>query len=326
MARITRVAKAQQRYVQVPVIDPETGEQKKTPVMRHGKQRMTKKGQPIFLSVTQDDKSQPLPLRKCGKCGKDIEVNSPYKHISIKSTYGGRTLYRCVACPDWHVWEYSSSLSARVAEISYDFWGEQTGWESSDDVTEALNSTAERVREIAQEKEESADNIESGFQHETQMSQDLRDVSEQLNSWADEIEQVDVPDYPEPEEQDCDDCEGTGDVDNDDYTNTQEEILKLTQQKTISETQLRLLHERHGLDLITTDEFEMIPKLEGRITLLKRMVGELVTKLENTEATKTCETCDGSGRIEPDEPTEEQLDEWRQEVQDACSIVDECPV
>ena len=34
MARVTHVKKAQQRYATVPVIDPETGEPKRTPVMK----------------------------------------------------------------------------------------------------------------------------------------------------------------------------------------------------------------------------------------------------------------------------------------------------
>jgi hypothetical protein len=76
----------------------------------------------------------------------------------------------------------------------------------------------------------------------------------------------------------------------------------------------------------TVDELQPSPKREKEITALTKQIEALVTKLENTEATMECSTCEGSGRIEPDEPTEEQLDEWRQEVQDACSIVDECPV
>jgi hypothetical protein len=219
MARITHVKAAQQRYEQVPVIDPETGQPKQTPVMgKNGQQKVTKRGKPVFLSVTMADKTKPLPNRNCGKCGVEIKVGDPYKHISPRSgPYGGRTLYRCASCPSWHVWEYSSSLSARLAEISYNFSEAIDSAESEDDVQTALNEAAEAVREIAQEKGESADNIEQGFQHETEQSQELRDISEQLESWADEIENATIPDFPDPEEAECEECGGTGVIENPDY-------------------------------------------------------------------------------------------------------------
>ena len=117
MAKITYVKAAQQRYEQVPVIDPETGQQKQTPVInqRTGQQKLTKRGTPVFLSLSVPDRTKPLPPRKCGKCHQEIAVGQPYKHISPRSgPYGGHTLYRCDTCPVWHVWEYSSSLSART--------------------------------------------------------------------------------------------------------------------------------------------------------------------------------------------------------------------
>jgi hypothetical protein len=326
MAKITRVAKAQQRYEQVPVIDPETGQQKQTPVMRNGKQRVTKTGRPIFLTVTANDKSKPLPNRKCGKCGNEITVGSPYKHISPRSgPYGGRTLYRCASCPDWHVWEYSSSLSARTAEISHDFWESFNGTllESQDDVTSLLNDAAERVREIASEKEESASNIEDGFGHATSMSEELTDVAEQLNSWADDIESADIPEYPEPEEDDCDECDGSGEVVSDAFTQLQadheEAVIKLRE----AERVLKLYLAAPIQNQLTTQ----VEAQKKAIKALQEKLAEIEAKLEDTEATtESCEQCDGSGRFEPDEPTEDQLDEWRSEVESAVSVVDECPV
>jgi hypothetical protein len=270
MARITHVKAAQQRYEQVPVIDPETGQQKQTPIMgKNGQQKVTKNGRPVFLSVTVADKTKPLPNRKCDKCGEEITVGSPYKHISPRSgPYGGRTMYRCVNCPSWNVWEYSSSLSARLSEISFNFGEAIDSAESEDDVQTALNDAAEAVREIAQEKSESADNIEEGFQHETSISSELRETGESLESWADEIESAQIPDFPEPEEDECGECGGTGVIENPDYNE----------------------------------------------------------EAEDSEAEIACDTCDGTGRVEPDEPTSDQIDEWRDEVRSDCSIVDESPV
>jgi hypothetical protein len=260
MAQITHVKKAQQRYETVPVIDPETGEQKLTPVMQNGEQKRTKRGQPVFLSVTVADKTKPLPPHKCGDCGNDIEVGTPYKHISPRSgPYGGRTLYRHEDCSTWNVWEYSSSLSARLAEVSYNFGTAVDSVESAEDVQSALDDAASQVREIADEKEESAGNIEDGFGHETEMSQELRDVSEQLNSWADEIESASVPDFPEVEGDVCAEC----------------------------------------AEPIEEDESKWVHSDEGE----SDHEAELAT-----------------------EPTSDQIDEWRDEVRNDLTIVDEPPV
>lgn len=255
MPRVTHVAKAQQRYKTVPVIDEGTGKPKQTPVMRNGEQRTTKHGRPVFRTVTVDDKSQPLPPYTCDSCHNPIEIGTPYKHITPKSgPYGGYKRTRHASCPTWQVWEYSDSLSARTARISHEFTEALSTVEDASDVESALQDAAQEVRDLAEEKRESAQNIEDGFGHETSTSQELNDVADQLESWADEIEQADVPDFPEPEEQDCEDCE------------------------------------------------------EGKVD------------------GKNCETCDGTGKYTPDEPTDDQIEDWRSEVQDSITIVDECPV
>lgn len=262
MPRTTYVKAAQQRYRTVPVLD-ENGVPKRTPVKaRDGSQKVSKRG-PVFMTVTQVDKSQPLPNRKCDKCGTEIKVGDPYKWIKPKSgPYGGQLRVRCGPCPNWQVWEYSSSLSARLSQVSFEFWGQVDDVNSQEEVTDALSSAAEAVREIASEKEEGAENIESGFGHETEQSQELRDVAEQLNGWADEIENADVPEFPEPEEVECEECDGTG---------------------------------------------------------------ELTGTGEDAESSE-CEECSGTGQVTPEEPTDEQLDAWRDEVRDNLSIVDESPV
>lgn len=214
MARITRVSKAQQRYATVPVLN-EDGTQKLTPVMRKdGTQKTNKHGRPVFMKVTVSDKTKPLPNRICGKCQTEIKVGDPYKHISPKSgPYGGRTLYRCAACPSWQIWDYSSSLAARTAKISNDAWEQIDNAETVDDVQSVLSATAEEIRGLAEEKREGASNIESGFGHPTEKSEELEQIADDLDSWADEIEQADVP---ETDEHKCTACDGEGTVDCDD--------------------------------------------------------------------------------------------------------------
>lgn len=221
MARTTFVKKAQQRYATVPVLN-EDGTPKRTPVMRKdGTQKTTKHGRPVFLTVTVADKTKPLPMPTCGKCSKTIEVGQPYKHISPKSgPYGGRTLYRCADCPTWQVWEYSSSMSARIAEMQHSFETEIDGADDVETITSALSSMADEVRSLAEEKREGASNIEEGFGHPTSASEELEQIADDLDSWADEIEEADVPETDEYGctecdgecVMDCDACNGTGTI------------------------------------------------------------------------------------------------------------------
>lgn len=229
MARITHVKAAQQRYAMVPVIDPDTGEQKKTPVMatrtiRHESgetekvrvQKTTKRGHPVFMKVTATDKTHPLPNHACEKCGKKIAVGAPYKHVTPKSgPYGGRTRRRCAECPTWQAWDLSNALWARIAQAvdeAQDGVSDAVNAHSSDDAESALSSAAESIRELAEEKADAAQNMEDGFGHETEQSMELRDQADQLEQWADEIESADIPDFPEEPEGDvpCADCDGEG--------------------------------------------------------------------------------------------------------------------
>jgi hypothetical protein len=281
MARVTHVKRAQQRYATVPVIDETTGQPKRTPVMnkRTGEQKTTKKGKAVTMAVTKEDRTKPLPAYKCDSCGNEIEVGTPYKHITPKSgPYGGRKRTRHESCPTWQVWEYSSSLSARLAQVAHDFEQAIEGVESPEDVTSALEDAASSIEEIAEEKREGAGNIEEGFGHPTSASEELEQTADSLSEWATEIEQVDVPDLPEPEERYF--------VESSDGT-------------------------RHGEEDGYDSEEEAQADLDG-------MIADLTIEGDADDYKVVADT--------PDEPTDEQMEDWRSEVEDAVSIVNEPPV
>ena len=294
MARVTHVKKAQQRYQTVPVLD-ENGEPKRTPVMRTRKvwnelkeeyevvteQKKTKAGRPVFMTVTKEDRTQPKPLYRCDSCGKDIEVGTPYKHMSPKSgPYGGRKLTRHEDCPTWQIWEYSSSWSARIAQATADFSIEDA--ETPEDVQSALDDVASAIRELAEESREAASNIEEGFGHPTSQSEEAEQRADDLDGWADEIEQADIPDLPDPEERYF--------IEGPDGT-------------------------RHGDEVGYETEEDARDALTGMIEDLLSDADDEVTEDDYEIVGDTL-----------DEPSEEQMDEWRSEVEDACSIVDESPV
>lgn len=288
MARVTHVKRAQQRYRTVPVLD-ESGQPKRVPVFKKGtdQRRTSKTGREQTMLVTRQDREHPLAPYTCDHCHKPIEVGTPYKWIAPKSgPYGGRRLNRHESCPTWQVWEYSSSLSARVAQISYDFWTAfDGGFDDPDDVTSMLEDAASEIESLAEEKRESATNIEDGFGHPTTASEELEQVADELESWAEDIRQADVPEKPEPEEADCETCGGNGKDDCQTCEGT-------------------------GESEETGDDGVPVP----------------CTDCGGSGQTD-CEDCEGSGTTEaPEDPTDEQMDEWRDEVRDAVSIVDECPV
>lgn len=248
MPRVTYVKAAQQRYQMVPV----TGEDGQ-PVRTEVAGRTAKSGRQVSRRQTRPDLDKPLPPYTCDYCHEPIAIGTPYKHISPKSgPYGSRKLTRHGGCPTWQPWDYSNSLSARLSKIAHDFDSAVDDASDPGAVESAQSEAADAARELAEEKRESAQSIEEGFQHPTSQSEELNDTADQLDEWANEIEGISVPDFPEPEETDCESCDGE-------------------------------------------------------------------------PGTKDCEDCAGEGTYTPEEPADEQVDEWREEVRSEFSVVSEPP-
>jgi hypothetical protein len=75
MPRVTVVKHAQQRYETVPVLD-DRGQPKVVPVMRNGVQRTTKRGRPVTMRLTREDRTKPKPNLRCDfpACDKGGEI------------------------------------------------------------------------------------------------------------------------------------------------------------------------------------------------------------------------------------------------------------
>lgn len=226
MARINHVKRAQQRYATKPVIDPATGVQKVTPMIntRTGQPKLTKHGRPVVLRITERDLERPLPMPKCDapECtqpSREIAVGTPYKWIEPS---GQAVRNRHASCLTWNVWEYSSSLSARIAQITDEGPGD---FDSLEDAQQWAADKASEIRELAEEKRESAQNMEDGFGHATSMSDELNETADSLDEWADEIENVDLPEFPEEEDtEDGDDSEAEdGEKEDEEYETKLEE-------------------------------------------------------------------------------------------------------
>jgi chromosome segregation ATPase len=110
------------------------------------------------------------------------------------------------------IWEYSNSLSARIAEIDFNARNAIGGVDDKDAAIGVLSETADSIRELADEKQESAQSLEDGFGHSTSQSEELAQQAEDLTAWASEVENAEIPDDPDPEEVDCETCDGTGQI------------------------------------------------------------------------------------------------------------------
>jgi hypothetical protein len=323
MARITRVAKAQQRYKTVPVLG-EDGQPVKTPVInkRTGEQKVSKRG-PVFMTKTVADKDQPLDLLRCDFHGCDINggkiaIGTPYKHISPKSgPYGGRQLNRHAEHPDWNVWDYSSSASANVARImsegsdliqSYEFT-------AAEDFDALRDDLAAMAQDFLDEKQESLDNMPEGLGEGSVLGEQV----EALEAWVDEIGNAEAPEWDDA----CGDCEGTGDVDCEECGGTGkaegtskwyatgpdaqslDEEGYLTEE--VAQANLDAYLAAHPEE--DADEWEVVESEEDDCPTC------------DGEGTTQCETCGGEGTIEG-EASEEWVDEARSALDEALSNCD----
>lgn len=75
-----------------------------------------------------------------------------------------------------------------------------TEFDDTGDLEALASDIACEVREMADELRESADNIESGFGHPTQQSEELAERADNIEGQADEIESCDFEDAPDEEE------------------------------------------------------------------------------------------------------------------------------
>lgn len=206
MARVIFVKSAEQRYGTIPVIDPETGEQLiRTLHRKDGTPKTNKRGEPITQRVTMKDRSKPLPNRKCGRCGKEIKPGDGYYWWANKLP-GARSGYKQIRCAD-----HPPTLAERTPGRAGQLLGLQAEWDKMlaeastiEDLQSVRDDIAGQIRDFAQEFADSADNMESGFGHETYQSQDLREKGEAIEAVADEVEQVEPEGEDEGDEFDED--------------------------------------------------------------------------------------------------------------------------
>lgn len=162
-------------------------------------------------------KARAVPgLRRCGRCGKDIQAGEKYFHWSNR-TPGGRGGHKSIRCADHYPRpsEYTASpYRAAAYSIQEGIEDFLAGDWTPEELAEELRTAAENVRdECAGPLNEGADNIEDGFGHETYQSSEMRERADAFESWADEIESAADDIQTEGFEDECEieDCDHDSD-------------------------------------------------------------------------------------------------------------------
>jgi hypothetical protein len=146
--------------------------------------------------------------RRCIKCGTEILPGQPYKWFANRI---GRYSQRKNFCANCRIRPSDQTTSPHLQTI----YAAQEAAEDAlaqvpeatlTDLAEIVREYANGVREASESYTESADNMEDGFGHETQQSEEIREKAEacesaadEIESMADEIEGMDDPDADESE-------------------------------------------------------------------------------------------------------------------------------
>lgn len=154
-------------------------------------------------------------VRKCGKCGDEIKVGQQYRYWSSNPYYGGTGKHiRCMkpeCTPQIH--ELTTSKMGTV------YSAQEEARQNSTDVDEmkaSLENLAAVARDVGDEYQSSADTVKERFSSGNSNTEEWESRAEQLNDYADNLEDVDL-DLPACEEcengkieDDCPECEGSG--------------------------------------------------------------------------------------------------------------------
>ena len=141
-------------------------------------------------------KSTRKPQGPCGKCGVEINKGDPYRWIKFR--YGGKRV-RCMkpTCSFRQSELVSSDKLSRLYAASETVEDALALWtpnvsidemlETAQAVADAVEEAMSEIEEVAQEYNDSADNIEQYFSY-SETAEQCRESAESAESWRDEFD------------------------------------------------------------------------------------------------------------------------------------------
>jgi hypothetical protein len=172
-------------------------------------------GQPKAVHKKLDHEFTQKPLN-CDHCGKPINIGDPYKWIAPRAHRAAQGIKRNrhTTCPAWRASQTTSSPHLATIYGAQEAAEDQISAVTADSAEDAADAEenlkgiaeefAENIQEAVESYAESAQNIEDGFGHETYQSEELREKSEAIESWAEEVASYEVEEFIE--NLDCMDC------------------------------------------------------------------------------------------------------------------------
>jgi hypothetical protein len=129
--------------------------------------------------------------RTCFTCGTEINEGDSYRWFASRI---GRSSFRRNYCVNHNPRPSHMTTSDKLSQLYAAQENVEDALEvqnfSRDDIALALNDAAEQAKGVGEEYTESADNIEDGFGHETQMSEEIREKAENCEEWASTLEEA----------------------------------------------------------------------------------------------------------------------------------------
>lgn len=164
----------------------------------------------------------------CGKCGDKIRASRDEQQDVVDKRTGKKKRKKVRVLGDSYRWikfnrgpkrircmkpacAFRASDMTTSDKLSRVYGAQETaeeaiaGWdpaEGIDDLKQALEDLATEIREVSDEYEESASNMEQAFPSGSSQIDEIREKSENLAAWADEIEAVDLEEWDGPEDDD----------------------------------------------------------------------------------------------------------------------------
>lgn len=289
MPRITHVAKAQQRYATAPVLDAD-GQPQQTPVMSNGVQKTTKTGRPVFRAVTVPDKDRPLPLAECdyASCpAADRTIAVGTPYKHMSIKTGPSTSRTLTRHEDCPAWNTWDYSTSMRARLD----------QIVDTARRDINNATEKT-DIEDAMSAAAEEIREIAEEKAEASNNIEDgfgaanaASEELAEHADALEawasEIEYADIPEPDE--CSGCGASGEV----------ECPVCEGECTVDCTDCS------GTGQVDGDDCEHCE--DGKVD---------------------CTECSGSGQADCDSDCVDGFDTeaWRDEIESATDILNDCPV
>ena len=128
--------------------------------------------------------------RRCRRCGVEIKVGDSYKHMSKKT--GPRSSVTFMYCSE-HTPRPSEYVGGKQSDYLSILEGFEDDIEAAADIEDlegALETLATEMEGMADEYRESADNIEQGFGHETELSMSLTANADAIGDFLVEVGSV----------------------------------------------------------------------------------------------------------------------------------------